>query len=488
MLNKKTVLSLIGIFIILRLALMAFVPLTDASESRYANLAANMTKTGDFLAPQLRMDDEMKVFKGKPALFFQMGGVSCEIFGINEFAVRLPAMISAIAILLFLYFTLRTLVNETTALAGITMCFFSAFFYVFSGVNLTDILLAFSISGAIFAYMLFCREEDKPRKKWYSRLFFVMLGIGMLAKGPLVLVMTGMPIFLFTLFGKRWKELRDHAWFSGIALFLLIAAPWYIMMSQRIPGFLEYFFINENIKRFLFKEYGDEYGAGREFFRGVSFVWFMVVNAPFWLLLLLGIKGKKWGGKENFTTDIGALPLLSILCMVGFLAGTSRVLIYYLLPSVPLCMALLAIKLHQWGHLEKTVWQKTIVITAAGIGSAVIISLSVFGSFPEIFTQKSYKGLYAELTQKSAELYPHTKFYFSRSTPYSAEFYLDADQVVHHPEETHLNSWINSSDCILIIKKSDFKRMGMPEENSGRELLFETRHVKVFSPVLKQEI
>ena len=102
-------------------------------------------------------------------------------------------------------------------------------------------------------------------------------------------------------------------------------------MERQTPGFLRYFFINENLLRFLVKDYGDKYGAGREFFRGMALVWALVVTLPWTPALLFGDRTKRdvffWG----------------IVGITGFWCLTSRIPLTYVMPIVPLFAAWVAL-------------------------------------------------------------------------------------------------------------------------------------------------
>ncbi|HLQ37133.1 MAG TPA: hypothetical protein VK348_05005, partial [Planctomycetota bacterium] len=69
-------------------------------------------------------------------------------------------------------------------------------------------------------------------------------------------------------------------WLLGPLLFLAIAAPWFVVAEQRNPGFLQYFFVNENLERFTKTDYGDRYGSGREHFPGSSWLFLLAGTLP----------------------------------------------------------------------------------------------------------------------------------------------------------------------------------------------------------------
>lgn len=78
-----------------RVAAAAWMPVFDPSEARYATLAANMARSGDFVRPAFFHHGVYQTFAGKPPLSFQMGALACRAFGVGDFAVRLPSLLCA---------------------------------------------------------------------------------------------------------------------------------------------------------------------------------------------------------------------------------------------------------------------------------------------------------------------------------------------------------------------------------------------------------
>ena len=75
----------------------------------------------------------------------------------------------------------------------------------------------------------------------YSVLFFVFIALGVLVKGPVAIVMSGLPVFFYVLINNRWKNLKYHAWVLGTIAFLAIVVPYYWIVSVKHPDFLQYF-------------------------------------------------------------------------------------------------------------------------------------------------------------------------------------------------------------------------------------------------------
>ena len=297
-------------------------------------------------------------------------------------------------------------------------------------------------------------------------LFFSSLGVGMMVKGPVTLVLAGMPIFFYTLINNRWRDLKDHAWICGTVLFLLIAVPWYWQMQCKNSGFLEYFFINENFKRFLFKEYGDRYGEGRETFRGMAVIFFIICNLPFLLCAMFPFIGKNFFARtafkekcrECFRDPMLGLALLTVITNTLFWSLTSRVLLPYLLPTIPAMVMISADALKKSGVLQLEKWQKIFratIFILTSLFCLILIALSV--CLPPMHMVGGH--FFREVSQIPE--YSSCRIYFLRRTPLSAEFYL-RDRLVPHDSESRKKGIEASKDCLLISQKNQIKKLKTP--------------------------
>jgi len=482
----------ISLILIVRAVVMAVVPLTDPSEARYGNICKNMTLSGNFVEPKLIHRGAMTTFDGKPPLYFQMGATACKIFGINEFSVRLPALLCGILTLLIVYGTVKRLSDSTLAARTALLLAMTPFFCALCGLCLTDMALLLSVTGALCSYMLFTSVQMTGsgwlraqfcKKRLYSIGFFFFLGLGMLAKGPVAIVLAGMPVFLYVLIAKKWNELKDHAWIPGLIVFFAVAAPWYVIMQSRDPDFLEYFFVNENFKRFLFKSYGDKFGAGREFFMGMALVWFLVANISalsFLVYPLLNRKKRaKMLAKSDFTggNALLAIPALASASITIFWCLTSRIPVYYILPTVPMFSITAAILLTRSGFFESDTCRKTFRITTVilGIGTSVVIAafylvmLHIGLQYPEPAYAEALRLLENDPSCKGKLVY------FSRRMRYSGEFYMGKENLYLHDEEDVWYSLKNSKDSILLINEDEIRKKleGYYPERGGK--FFEAR-------------
>lgn len=402
--TPKNIVVLLTALALVRLAVMTIVPVFDPSEGRYATLCANMAESGDFLVPRFVHNGVYQSFDGKPPLLFQLGGLACAVLGRRELAVRLPPFLSAVGLLGILFFSVRCLRNASAARTAVLVCATSVAFYATAGICMTDLPLTFCVGGAL---LLECVFIQTPRRR-ISWAIFALLGLGMLVKGPVALALFGLPVLVDTVVNRRLSVLARHDWAVGTLVFLAIAAPWYALMERQTPGFLKYFFVNENILRFLVHEYGDRYGAGRETFRGMAVIWAVVVTLPWTPLFFL-----RHGALRLRGNDPATLLAWGLVLITGFWCLTSRVPLAYLLPIVPLFAARLA--------LQDNFPPWTARLAPAAAGLCLVSLVGAFGC-ASLFSDKVPGWLFRAVRAENptcAVAFPKEK-----SPPYSAEFYF----------------------------------------------------------------
>lgn len=136
--------------------------------------------------------------------------------------------------------------------------------------------------------------NNKSDRTIWGYLFFVGLAIGLLAKGPVALVMIGLPTFLWTLWRRKWSQVRQQLpWVTGLLLMNLLSAPWYLLAEYKTYGFLEYFFVGEHWKRFMVRGCkGDLYGSAHAMPRGIIWLFWLLAAFPWSFAFLYAARNK----------------------------------------------------------------------------------------------------------------------------------------------------------------------------------------------------
>ncbi|WP_299805741.1 glycosyltransferase family 39 protein [uncultured Shewanella sp.] len=274
------------IVVLTRLLLLPWYPLMDTTEARYGEMARLMVETGNWVTP---LFDYNVPFWGKPPLHTWMSASSLAVLGSNEFAVRFPHWLAAMFTLAVVgYFAKRLRLPVMSVLIILAS---TVVFTISAGAVMTDMALTLGLTLAMCGFYL-CWQGDKL----WGYIGFSGLAIGLLAKGPVALVLFGIGTGLWLLWRygphkngpiKMWQLLWQRTpLVTGTLLMLAIALPWYVMAERATPGFLNYFIVGEHWSRFVDSGWtGDLYGSAHDEVRGTIWVYFVVAAMP-WSLFL----------------------------------------------------------------------------------------------------------------------------------------------------------------------------------------------------------
>ncbi len=217
--------------------------LFDPDEGRYAEIAREMYESGDWITPRL---NEVKHFD-KPPFTYWLAATSYSIFGVNEFAARLPSALAGIGGIIVIYLLGRCLFNSTVGLLAALILLSSLEYFIIAHLIITDMLLCFFV---LLSYLFFCRGcLQKNRKVVFYLFFYITLALGMITKGPVVLVFTLLPILFYIVLFEEWAILKEMKLLLGLLIFVAISAPWFIIVSIKNKGLSEYFINYQFIQR-----------------------------------------------------------------------------------------------------------------------------------------------------------------------------------------------------------------------------------------------
>ncbi|MCW3787055.1 ArnT family glycosyltransferase [Plebeiibacterium sediminum] len=438
MLNNKKFFrySLVGILLI-RLLLNAILPLMDKTEARYAEIARIMYETNNWITPQI---DYGVPFWAKPPLNTWLSALSMKVFGVNEFAVRFPAFLLCLLIVF--------IVSKAVKEKGLGL-FISAFvmftlpqFLLHAGVVSTDTSLLLAITLIMIG---FWKQINEPKKNIWGYLMFVGVGIGLLAKGPIAIILTGPPVFIWVVWFKQWKNLFTRIpWLIGIPIMLLIAVPWYILAEQKTEGFLDYFIVGEHFKRFVDSSWkGDKYGFPKQQPLGIVWLFLLGMALPWFQVVI----GNLWKNRSVAIKDKWVFFLVAWMVWTPLFFTVSKSLIHtYVLPVMP-PIALLVV--HYWDAIKR---KKTNVIISLILPSLAAIAL-VVGLFNNNLEKYSNTDKY--LIESVGEL--NKPLYYLGKKSYSSQFYSRGKVETISYEELH-NKIVQGEAFYVIIKNKTLKR------------------------------
>jgi 4-amino-4-deoxy-L-arabinose transferase-like glycosyltransferase len=293
-----------------------------------------MYLTGDFVTPR---DDWVRYFE-KPPLVYWTETAAVSIFGVNEFAIRLPAALFSAAQVGLTAALADLMFGEAVAVLAAVVLTLSPLFFGFSRFATLDPALAFFMTAALAAFYVSARSNDfgtGAGRRWFI-VAAAMLALGTLTKGLVAPVLCGAIALIWIFIERRSREIKRMPWFSALALYLAITSPWFVLAARRNPGFLHFFFVHEHLQRYLLNT---EHGWGPWFFIpvviGGTWPWFFFV--PF------GLMADRDGDSPQSASRASAIRFLIIWFAVIFVffSMPRAKLGSYVLPALP-ALAILA--------------------------------------------------------------------------------------------------------------------------------------------------
>lgn len=329
---------------LVRIVSLSTYPLLDTTEARYGEIARIMAETGNWLVPQI---DYGVPFWGKPPLSFWASALSIELFTNSEFFLRLPHVLAAIAVLVLVW-QLVLAMDYTRHQADIAVAVVatSIGFLIAAGLVMTDMYLCLAMTMTMAGFWRGWHGE-----RAYVYLMYAGLGIGLLAKGPVIIALAALALIPWLLITQgirgMWKPLWQRLDLpAGILLALAISVPWYWAAERANPGFLEYFILGEHFQRFIVSDWrGDLYGTGHARAHGMIWIYWLELALPWSPIVLFAIGKALVRAPMLLLRDNQLLFALLWMCSPMLLFTlASNILPAYVLPGIP-AIALLTVKL-----------------------------------------------------------------------------------------------------------------------------------------------
>ena len=231
----------------------SFTPsLQDDADSSHAEAAREMMVSGDYVTLHINGVRYLE----KAPLMYWLVAFSYRIFGINEFATRLPTVL---AMFLLVVLAARWATRAFDARSGIYAGLFvttAAGFFLFTRILIPEALLSLFIAASFYFFVTALQARGSAWR-WY--LGYSCLALAVLTKGLIPLVFVGISAIIYIVITGDWRRWREFHLPSGLLLFFMIAAPWHILAGIRNPRFLWFYFVNEHFLRFLGKRYPVDY-------------------------------------------------------------------------------------------------------------------------------------------------------------------------------------------------------------------------------------
>lgn len=369
--------------------------LFEPHEGHFAGVAREMVLRGDWVTPTLNGAP----YLNKPPLLYWLIATSYQIFGINEFAARLPIAIAGWLGVVLTWLWSRQLWGAIAGRAAAVFLSTSVGWFIFAHQLLIDELL-----GTLLLGVMYCLWHllQRPKSRGLFIATYGLLGLAVLAKGVLAIAFWVVACGAIALTRRRWDALGLCRPVLGLGVVAAVVLPWFIAVERANPGFVEYFLFNENLKRALDTRWPPDYSISKVSpwaYLAVTAIWCLP-----WILMVPPAIMTLWQRWQQESTQNhsskDALTLLAVLAALPillFLPLSSR-LYYYSIPALP---PLAMIVGHWWGRLEDSKSERSrrwMGWSMAGLGAAIATALvwlpqSIVGFFPELAQTKGVQTI-----------------------------------------------------------------------------------------------
>jgi 4-amino-4-deoxy-L-arabinose transferase-like glycosyltransferase len=329
--------------------------LIDETEPLFAEASRQMLVTGDWITPFFNGETRFD----KPALIYWCQAIAYSIFGVNEWAVRLPSALAALGLISLAIYTiqwylaredyLEQKVRPTrrwlTAALGAAIMALNPEMIVWGRAGVSDMLLVGCMDSALLCFFLGYAQPSKSEVKarWYLA-FYILIAGAILTKGPVGIVLPGLIIGIFLLYMGNAKEvLREMRPLTGLLITLCLSLPWYVLVIWRNgENYINSFFGYHNVERFT--SVVNRHSAPWYFY----FIIVLLGFAPYSVYLPLAMARLKfwqrnyWRSQER-SSQLGLFAFFWFITIFGFFTIAVTKLPSYVLPLMPAAAILVAL-------------------------------------------------------------------------------------------------------------------------------------------------
>jgi 4-amino-4-deoxy-L-arabinose transferase-like glycosyltransferase len=326
-----------------------WLPLSDPDAGMYADIAARMAASGDWLTPRF---NGLRYLE-KPPLLYWLIAVTYRVAGLSEWGAHLWPALAGVAVVAMTYAIGRATCGTSVGLlAGLVLATTIGYF-VYARVVSTDLLFTSFLSLALFAFLW----SYRGRGKGWRVLLYVSIGLAVMTKGVIGVLLPGLIMGAFLLLSRDLSALKRLGLWWGIPLVVAIALPWHLMIALRHEEFFSFYVIDNHVLRFLGRRAFVEDDVPLSFAAFLSAT--LMLFGPWSLFLPAALR--EAAGRLRESTLEGQARLLMLLwagLIILFFALSPLKLEHYGLPALPA----LALLVGQYGaaHLQQgakpTLW------------------------------------------------------------------------------------------------------------------------------------
>jgi 4-amino-4-deoxy-L-arabinose transferase-like glycosyltransferase len=352
-------------------------PLLDDADSTHAEAAREMFDSGDYVTLHVNGVRYLE----KAPLPYWLVVASYHLFGINEFSTRLPMAISVLLLGVLALVWGRRAFGERAGIYAALFVYTAAGVFLFTRILIPDVLLSVLIAASSYFFLTALEPAGRPWR-WYAG--YACMALGVLTKGLIALAFSGGAAFIYLAVTGEWRRWREFRLASGVALFLVIAAPWHILAGLRNTGgqgghgFFWFYFVNEHFLRFLGKRYPRDYNKlPWALYWSLHLVWLFPwsLYLPTAIRTIIDVRRVR---RDDFSARTRLLCwILAGLILVFFAISTNQE--YYTLPAyLPLLMLIAdGVARCEWSDCQSIPkgWLRvsSAILAVVGVAAAIVL-------------------------------------------------------------------------------------------------------------------
>jgi 4-amino-4-deoxy-L-arabinose transferase-like glycosyltransferase len=298
-------------------------PPTVPDEGRYTDIARWMVLTGDWLIPRL----DGLPFIQKPPLYFWLEAAAVAVAGNHLIVYRVTSIAAALLTVFVVQRFVRTRFDAHAARWSAIVLLTSPLFFGAGQFASLDMLVATCITCTVlFAVEAAQRADAGAGRLWLAA--YTAAALGVLAKGLIGIVIPGLVVVVYALATQRPRLLLAALRLRGFIVLALIAVPWFVLVEQRMPGFLRYFFIHNHFERYAESGFNNPRGAW-------YYVALVLGGMLPWTLLLLRRPRAAWERATAGERQVILFGFVWSVVVVAFFSIPRSKLPGYILPALP---------------------------------------------------------------------------------------------------------------------------------------------------------
>ena len=327
------------IYVLLWFGTLNYRHLIPSDEGRYAEMAREMLVTGDWVTPRY---NGYKYFE-KPPLQVWATAATFQAFGIGDWQARLWTALTGFLTILAIGFTGARIYNPRAGWIAALVLASSPMWVISGHFNSLDMGLSAFLVAALCSLLLAQTSHNKSSNRNWMWACWVFMALATLSKGLIGAAIPAMVFIAYSISAWDWKIWTRLRLFSGTVIYLLITAPWFVLIAQRNPEFLEFFFIHEHLQRFTQDTHSR---TGPIYY----FVPLLLIGALPWVLQIPGSIAQAWQERRREFSS-GWLLVCWFAIIFTFFSVSHSKLPGYIIPIFPALALLIGSRLDRLlGH------------------------------------------------------------------------------------------------------------------------------------------